>query len=269
MIQVLVPIVGLLLHSVPNQKQETPSLVDRFFKRREFHYEEETPSQEVSLLQQILSQVKFYLSSPDRRVQNAILTMVSRSLQSRVIPNAFPFFSPFLPFMTSLLQSPNSPLFLPSLECSLAICSLDSVACQEKVTTILWPAVRNALEDCDDWRRELGNAEQAARLRVGVMRAVCASYRDSDLFESVSEEMVDWLEGSFAVCVCVSVVSVTVIMITTTTTPPQQTPLYYAWLHAICRYNLSYRSWMLETRLNPPLQASRNAFMHVCTLSCL
>ena len=254
-LQVLVPIVGLLLHSVPNQKQETPSLVDRFFKRREFRYEEETPSQEVSLLQQILSQVKFYLSSPDRRVQNAILTMVSHSLQSRVIPNAFPFFSPFLPFMISLLQSPNSPLFLPSLECSLAICSLDSVACQEKVTTILWPAVRNALEDCDDWRRELGNAEQAARLRVGVMRAVCASYRDSDLFESVSEEMVDWLEAhlQFALCECHHD--------NNDNDTPSTNTLYYAWLHAICRYNLSYRSWMLETHLNPPLQASRNAFM--------
>lgn len=259
-LQVLVPIVGLLLHSVPNQKQETPSLVDRFFKRREFRYEEETPSQEVSLLQQILSQVKFYLSSPDRRVQNAILTMVSHSLQSRVIPNAFPFFSPFLPFMISLLQSPNSPLFLPSLECSLAICSLDSVACQEKVTTILWPAVRNALEDCDDWRRELGNAEQAARLRVGVMRAVCASYRDSDLFESVSEEMVDWLEAhlQFALCECCEC---DCHHDNNNNDTPSTNTLYYAWLHAICRYNLSYRSWMLETRLNPPLQASRNAFM--------
>ena len=262
-LQVLVPIVGLLLHSVPNQKQETPSLVDRFFKRREFHYEEETPSQEVSLLQQILSQVKFYLSSPDRRVQNAILTMVSHSLQSRVIPNAFPFFSPFLPFMTSLLQSPNSPLFLPSLECSLAICSLDSVACQEKVTTILWPAVRNALEDCDDWRRELGNAEQAVRLRVGVMRAVCASYRDSDLFESVSEEMVDWLEAhlQFALCKCDCQHNYQINCDDDNSTNLTEGNLYYAWLHAICRYNLSYRSWMLETRLSPPLQASRNAFM--------
>ena len=281
-LQVFTPIVGLLLHTVPNQTQEPSTLVERFFKRREFYYDDETPSQEVILLRQILSQVKFYLSSADLRVQHAILSLLLRSLHSRILSNAFPFFSPFLPFMNSLLQSPNSPLFLSSLECALAICSLDAVACQEKITAVLWPAIRNALDDCDDWRRELGNEEQAARLRVGVMQAVCCSYRDSDLFESVSEEMVEWLEGHEQLVSVVSVVSdVSVMSVTQDTSNSNSSndnsnsssdnsnsnddndnknntegTLFMQWLHCICRYNLSYRAWALETRLTSPNNTS-------------
>ena len=231
-LRVLAPIVDYLIATVP---EETPSfpptdtVVSRFFKRHTFPAEESAPQpREVELLQTILAPTRFFLASQDVRVQNAVLTVLQKCLDAPAIPRSFPFFSPFLPFLKSLLQTPESALFLSSLRCALAICSLDAYASHEVVKTAVWPSILQTLEACDDWRRELGNAEQATRLREGVIEAVCAYYDGGELFEEVSDEMTEWLEK----CVWQSV--------------------YAAWLKRICRYNFSYASWVLSSRNETP-----------------
>ena len=241
-LRVLTPIVDYLLATVPGETPSFPpidTVVSRFFKRHTFPTEESSPQpREVALLQTILAPTRFFLASQDVRVQNAVLTVLQKCLDAPVLPRSFPFFSPFLPFLKSLLQTPESALFLPSLRCALAICSLDTYASHEVVKTVVWPSILQTLEACDDWRRELGNAEQATRLREGVIEVVCAYYDGGELFEEVSDEMTEWLEK----CVWRSA--------------------YAAWLKRICRYNFSYASWVLsshisptETQLNPVLSS--------------